>query len=325
MELNADTQMSDTLENIFMPHAQARQQLLQSAGGRLVHYTTADGAMGILRSKSLWLRNAQVMHDYSEIRHGQTLLRQCLTANHNHRLQQFGAALDACSKNLGQEVFSLVDQFGFDTLTQTYIACLSEHPAAEDSYGRLSMWRAFGKESIGLALVFKLPPPNAATGLKVFLSPVAYLHGEAFCTEFDNVLQSLERHADYLRTVPRNTLLSFAYMMLMMATVSVKHPAFAEEKEWRLIHAPGQFPSAQMAPSLEVIGGVPQVVYPLRFDNRDQEGVNHISLPELIDRVIVGPTQYALPVRDALVQRLADMGVAQPETKVILSNIPIRN
>ena len=177
--MEIDKEMNEALEKIFMPYAHNRQRQLAATGERLVHYTTADGTVKILRSKSLWLRNALVMHDFSEIQHGHNRLLHCLGAD--RRGERFANALNACAPNIAGEVARLFDSFWYQTRTQTYIACLSEHDAAEDTHGRLSMWRAFGQQSIGIALVFKVPPAGVGCagvrnqGQMQFLATIASL------------------------------------------------------------------------------------------------------------------------------------------------------
>jgi hypothetical protein len=69
------------LEDIFLPYAagekieaRRRQGVLERGNLRFVHYTSAEAALGILRSKRLWLRNTQSMVDYREVRHGYDML-----------------------------------------------------------------------------------------------------------------------------------------------------------------------------------------------------------------------------------------------------------
>ncbi|HKG82894.1 MAG TPA: hypothetical protein VKB16_07020, partial [Beijerinckiaceae bacterium] len=49
------------------------------------------------------------------------------------------------------------------------------------------------------------------------------------------------------------------------------------------------------------------------------------SLPNLIDRVIVGPTQHPVPIFTALVDQLRAAEVPEPERKVFVSEIPLRH
>ena len=85
----------------------------------------------------------------------------------------------------------------------TYITCLSEHKAEEDTLGRLSMWRAYGGTN-GVALVMNVtstsfPEPAPVEGLKIFASPVAYLDAPTFAEEFQEVVVNIENEAAFIR------------------------------------------------------------------------------------------------------------------------------
>jgi hypothetical protein len=63
------------LGNILMPYAAKQRQALfekdpSRTHVRLVHYTTAEAALNIIRSKRFWMRNTNCMADYREVQHG---------------------------------------------------------------------------------------------------------------------------------------------------------------------------------------------------------------------------------------------------------------
>jgi hypothetical protein len=58
------------LWQIFFPHMVEQRLRAKNAGRRFVHYTNANAAMDILRSKTIWLRNSSCMNDVSEVRYG---------------------------------------------------------------------------------------------------------------------------------------------------------------------------------------------------------------------------------------------------------------
>ena len=63
------------LERIFMPHTtRQRQEMFKNEGkdsrARFIHYTSAEAALSIIKSKRIWMRNTICMSDYSEVQHG---------------------------------------------------------------------------------------------------------------------------------------------------------------------------------------------------------------------------------------------------------------
>ena len=53
------------LESIFMPEARRQRDQLynngQKTSARFVHYTSAEAALNIIRSKRIWMRNTNCM------------------------------------------------------------------------------------------------------------------------------------------------------------------------------------------------------------------------------------------------------------------------
>jgi hypothetical protein len=112
--------------------------------------------------------------------------------------------------------------------------------------------------------------------------------------------------------------------MLRFAALSTKHPGFAEEKEWRVLYWPiSQEPSLWIKNEIISLGGVPQLVYKLPLEN-----ISSISLiagiPDLLDRIIIGPTQFPVALGLAFQKLLADAGVGDADKRISLSGIPLR-
>lgn len=74
-----EREMLMRLEGIFLPAAM-RQRLKLFDGGnrpfaRFVHYTSAEAALSIIRTKRMWLRNTNCMTDFREVEHGHGILK----------------------------------------------------------------------------------------------------------------------------------------------------------------------------------------------------------------------------------------------------------
>jgi len=110
----------------------------------------------------------------------------------------------------------------------------------------------------------------------------------------------------------------------IFGVVCTKHPGFAEEREWRVVYSPSMYPSNHLIRAIEVIQGVPQPVYKIPLKNIPEEGLVGAEIPELLDRIIIGPTQYRLAIWEAFMDLLRQAGVADPAKKIVLSNIPLR-
>lgn len=216
----------------------------------------------------------------------------------------------------------MVDYIKFNT----YICSISEHEDDEDKHGRLSMWRAFGQQSSArAAVVMKIPEMGMAEGLHVLLSPVAYFEYAEVEAQLLVIIRSINQNIKFLQTFKPDRLKTIVFFMLVSAAVSLKHKGFLEEKEWRLIYLPQANPSPLIERSVEVIGGIPQPIFKIPLKENPDNGVVGIGIPALVDRIIIGPTAYGVPMYTTFVELLREAGVSEPEKRVVFSGIPIRS
>jgi hypothetical protein len=228
---------AELLDEVFFGYARDRIRILRERGFKLAHYTTAENALSILKSRTLWMRETRCMNDFSEVTGGYQLLLSYMRTE--AKRNRFLAALDSCYEGAGVDVLSRFDNGWEHIQTSTFITCFSEHvEPSEDRRGRLSMWRAFGSRN-GVAMILKWPDPYSALPLRVWGSPVAYLEEAELWTELDKAIERIETASSQLTTfLDRDALVFAAYRMLVMATVSLKQPIFKEEHEWRFVHLP---------------------------------------------------------------------------------------
>jgi hypothetical protein len=319
-----DIALGQRLVSIFMPFATRRRQEMIDGNGRFVHYTSAANALQIISTKQMWMRNTTCMSDFSEVQHGFRTLNRFLTTKSNR--VAFEQALNDCFPGLAAQAINLFNQWWNDIQFNTYITSISEHDETEDNHGRLSMWRAFARATPGIALVLRVPitPPTAAQSFHVLFSPVAYFTDPQVDAELNAVIESIRTNRDFLRTTDREQVLSSVFHMLLMAVVCLKHEGFCEEREWRVVYAPKRWPSSLIPAAVEVIQGVPQIVYKIPLKGPPPDDLAGLDIPHLIDRVIIGPSQYPWAMYQAFVNALTAAGVADAGSRVFVSGIPIR-
>jgi Protein of unknown function (DUF2971) len=316
------------LSKIFFSNFEKRKKKLlrkklnpPSKPNRLAHYTTAQNAINIFKSKKLWLRNTRFMDDYSEVRHGQELLSSYLRNDNWANRDKLQTVLKKCGVEL--EHLSNFEKFWEHVGKDTYICCFSEHTTKDDEHGRLSMWRAFSKDLAAVAIIFKYPPDSAAKSLPVILSPVLYEQKE-FIAELDKLLSNIDNNIDYLsEKLKPEEVADWVYWTLVMAVVSLKHPSFSEEREWRLLHLPAYF-TDKLESQTETNRGIPQVIYKFNFQNDLEKGISGTELNELVDSVIIGPSQFADAIHESLIAEMTSAGIEDAAHKVFFSNIPLR-
>lgn len=316
------------LERIFMPHTtrQRREMFKNEAKesrARFIHYTSAEAALSIIKSKRIWMRNTICMSDYSEVQHGFDIFSRFFAAEANRTA--FIGALDQCVSGVAQEGINLFNQWWNDTRFNTYVTSVSEHSETEDLYGRLSMWRAFGGNVARVGIVFNIPWfSTSPLTLHLLFSPVAYLTEASAHKVLLEVIENIRANREFLCTVERPQLLTTVFFTLVAGVVCLKHEGFHEEREWRAIYAPKRWPSSIMESSTEVVAGVPQPVCKIPLDASVSDSLVDLELSKMFDRLIIGPTQYPWPMYEAFVSALTEVGITDAEKRVFASTIPIR-
>ncbi len=333
--LPEDLQREVETESILMPASRKLRETVffknQSEQGkapsevhlRFAHYTTADAAVKIIKTKRLWMRNATCMSDYREVQHGFPILHKFFL---NETLKKsFVEAVDGCFPGVAGEALSLFDRWWVNTQFSTYIASMSEHDINEDQHGRLSMWRALNGGGPRVAIVLKVPwLSTGAHTLKLSFAPVAYLTDDEVHKDIQQAIQNIRNNAAFLRSRGREKVLGWLFTMLLSHVTCLKHEAFKEEKEWRAIYSPQRVPSEFMQTSIETIGGIPQRVYSIPLDKSVNPQIADVDFCALFDRLIIGPSPYPAVLYEAFVSILTEIGIANAGNRVVMSNIPLR-
>jgi hypothetical protein len=310
------------LFSIFMPTTFERRFAIKGYS-RFVHYTTAENLFRILDKEEVLFRNTRCMNDHRDIENGIMQLQQW-----NNDTESSGSlvrALEACVPGVWKEGLKKYHHWLPNLRTQSYVLSVAEHDPDENETGRLSLWRAYEKGVGGVAVVVSVAPFMQMTdALKAYPSPVAYWTRRQLDEEFEVVAHRIAANKDFLSKLNKAALTEMIFLMLLFAATCSKHPGFHQEREWRVLTNPLLWPSTRFIAHQDVIDGIPQIVYRLPLKNSPSENLTGIELPELIERVIIGPSSHSGPIRDAVVAKLAEKNVPDPGSKVIISGIPVR-
>lgn len=288
----------------------SRYNLLKENKSSLVHYTGLDGALGILKGQNLWLRKITLMNDSSEFSYGQELVKNWAIRNK--------AALAALSEKLQFDFFRMLtfqDSTHWETIKEnTYSISLSEHLSHEDKLGRLSMWRGYGRAG-GVALVVDprfLEDEDEKSSAHSL--PARYWD----MNDIDQFLGDLGHKLYELNTntLDRGTFADEVYFSFLLFLMSVKHPGFLEEREWRLVANLNTLGSKLLSEATVKIHNENQSI--LRFD-LNGEGMYNIK--NSLKKIIIGPSEVAEESSDELKQALACNKIDVP---IIISDIPFR-
>ena len=303
---------------------------------RFVHYTSAESGMHILRSGRMLLRNSTLLNDFSEVQHGMACLAHAYASPAGEKLK----GLMKCVQEDLPEIFEASFNATFDDLrSETYIISLSEHgdpdegDAFEDTFGRLSMWRAYANSN-GIAFVFHNTPfASESDALHAFTLPVVYATPDAYVPNFTEIVHGVESLMDIIGQAGGQYFHDLMSNVFQYAIQSTKHPAFREEREWRVIYTPtvlardGKLTDEhreRVQTEIMTLRGVPQRVYAIPFQNHPDDGLVGATVPELLDRVLIGPSPDAYAIAEAYVGELEGMGIADARSRVVITSIPLR-
>lgn len=316
----------DPLWYLLFGDAPSHLAWLSQTSSRLVHYTSAENAINIIKGKEVWLRNTRAMNDFSEIEHGLNLMSKILNRNFGTK-RELWTKLEEIIPGLSIEVVEKLDAWASIIPDSTYAFSLSEHGPKENELGRLSMWRAYSNGGTGVALVIN---PSAflsdvkTDGFGVMSTKINYARDVEFESDMESFFNNARMVAGDLRLRGIGAAAWTLTFALIMRALSIKHPGFEEEHEWRVILNDRLFRKPVCKQEVECIRGVPQLVYKLPLISYSEFGVSGLTPNELLDRVIIGPSEHANLISAAIIKALEDSGVTDPKDRVSSSNIPLR-
>jgi len=289
----------------------------------LAHYTSIQTLEAIIKGNEFWLSNPLLMNDTQELRHGLDIARWAIQESPLLKTV-FG---DSGANQLLQAFGAQHQLYGTKHAFDTYVASFSEHEDGDED-GLLSMWRGYGSNGSGAALIFKtteLQPPEEQSPL--ILARVHYgsddkrlewINGklDEFCRLAVNA-QATKGHFGRLGEILFNR-------FLVAALVS-KHNGFAEEKEWRAIYLASLDYKGTYTNRFHYLNG-PRGVEPkfrLGFGTHQEFG-GDITMEMMVTKILLGPTASSV-LSVASVQRMLEV-LKRPELakRVRASGIPYR-
>lgn len=259
------------------------------------------------------------MNDFQEVDYG---IKMIGIALRNDPGEAFRRSVDNIFPGLIDEVRELVVNWIADWRLETYLISLSKHSPSEDMHGRLSMWRAYGNT----ALVVNPEPFIYETDeLGAYSLPVRYLSEHDFATELAEVSKRVDSQSEFLARLGRTAARNQIWRMFFVTVIATKHPGFKEEAEWRVYYRPAEVrPNPLITHDDVVLNGVAQRIWKIRLAHHPDKGLFGADVPNLINRVIVGPSPYPYVSVRAFINLLKEHGVEDAEKKVVASTIPLR-
>jgi hypothetical protein len=321
--MNPDTQKIWDLFTSLYPSPAEELASLQKVPF-LAHYTSITALEGILRSNEIWFSNPLFMNDLEEVRFGIIRGTQVLRANEqlltslgtDERRARFISALD---HSLGY----FEENHAFDT----YVFCLSKHDI-NDRDGRLSMWRGYGGQGRGAAIIFDTSKVTMLAGSPLILSKVHYGSGDerlAWVTQLGEDISKIVRN-NSISNEQVYLIAQAAFERLKLFALFSKHIGFAEEEEWRVVYMPDRDEQNQLKQMLEYSIGSRGIEPKLKLKAQPLQGVipDGVTLSNLTAEILLGPTTSSLLAQRSVARMLEVIGKPELKNRLRASSIPLR-
>ena len=290
----------------------------------MAHYTTVSTLESIVKSSEVWFSNPLYMNDWEELRWAMNSGAETFRTHSELR--------EACETPEKHAVMleafnALFEDFDSNHVLDTYLICMSRHEAA-DCDGVLSMWRGYGANGSGVAIVFDAASINVVQNSPFIVGKVEYASQSKRAEWINDKIVGLSR---ILAKTDRSddTLKKFAYAWLerlKLFALFSKHDGFAEEREWRIVYMHDRDKDKLLSSMLGYFV-TPRGVEPklkLKLNGIPAALGGGLALDNLIDRIILGPSLSTV-LAGASVRRMLELnGQSGLASRVTASFIPFR-
>ena len=294
----------------------------------LVHYTSAAGLAGILKSQTLWATHYSFLNDATEVKHWfesrfpehiRTIVKKFLEKlGQNNQvyidlITKYGKESEVISHLSSTILDSTLDRLllgsenGREPMAEPYIISFCTVENVNDRVyqnGLLSQWRGYGPDG-GYAVVFDTSGLSKLLekvsiqwrgACELFGGDIVYSSdiGESYFNEFGDDLSKIEEFfLDHLNCIeePRNQ--DKIYAALMFCACRYKHWGFEEENEVRIVIIPNSNEVNNIARN----DGISVNDIPRKHYERSGKNIPFIELFE----GITSPPANTLPIRRIIV------------------------
>lgn len=295
----------------------------------LAHYTSVQVVEQILRNDEIWFANPLYMNDLEEMRVGVLLGTELFP-----EFVKEAGSTDARAQILAQTYNHYFERLSNESALDTYVFCLCEHKA-DDTDGKLSMWREYGSKGNGAALVFNTQRISYQPHSPLVIAKVAY---KSKNDRRDALKQALKDWATITlaANLPDDRLYLAAHSALSLVTslaLTTKHKGFEEEGEWRVVYLAERDHLNYMKSCKSYFVG-PRGVEPklkLKF-GKDYlaepatagAAISTGQLSNVLEFILLGPTVSSPLAKASFIRMLEGTNKSAFRDKVFTSGIPLR-
>lgn len=290
----------------------------------LCHYTSMQNLENILAGEEVWLSNPLYMNDLEEVRFG-------VNTGFDLVMKDDGIRSALGSDERAERFFNTFaesyDEYAREHVLDLYVMCFSIHED-DDQDGRLSMWRGYGQNGKGAAVVFDTSKVKAMENSPLALAPVHYASVEDRIARFDVKIQEVAHFLENNR-VPLEYVHATAqalFQRICLYAVFSKHIGFKEENEWRLVYLKDRDLGNALHPYFSYLNGSDGIQPKLKLPMGAIPGVisDEFRLSDVVHSIIIGPSASS-PLTQASIKRMLTAR-NKPELieRLRMSSIPFR-
>lgn len=290
----------------------------------LSHYTSIATLECILRNEEVWFSNPLNMNDFEELRFG--VIESAKAFRLSEKIEHCCGTperYEALSKNFEAKF----DQFDSEHALDIYVFCMAKHDDTSND-GVLSMWRGYGENGGGAAIVLDMSKLAHVPGSPIIMSKVTYLSP-------NERLQWIQKKLDEFAALiqvnnPSEDQFAIAVHQLFARIVSfalfTKHRGFEEEKEWRAVYMRDRDSTGLFENMLSYSLGKRGIEPKFKYKVKPIEGSPNqdMTIEKIIHKIILGPSAAGALSIEATKRMFKAAGKEGLASKLVTSSVPYR-
>ena len=256
----------------------------------IYHYTSQEGLLGIIQSTKLWASSIRHLNDAAELNYATELIENRLESYTQDKTREWKE---------------------FTKRIPRYLALLREADCHVGSFSQekdqLGQWRAYTGGGAGFSIGFdfvRMRDFARAQGYKL----VRCVYSQQEHDEMSDAV--VKRIREVLQSSVEDALAFAAHQVLQIGTI-VKHPAFAEEREWRITREVDLEEATKFRTGKSMLIPYGELIF---------QDENH-NTP--IVEIVVGPTPHMELSKRSLERLLISRDMAH--VPIVESSVPFRN
>lgn len=290
----------------------------------LAHYTSIVTLERIMANNEFWFSNPLFMNDLDELAFG--ILESAKKIRENQNIKE-ACGTEERYRLFQSEFESYLEEFSAEHAFDVYVLCFSDHTDVKDD-GLLSMWRGYGGNGNGAAIIIDTQQLNFNERSPFIISKVEYNSEEERkkwiedkCNEFAVLLKNADVSDDLLGVT-----VGCLFERMKIFSIFTKHAGFSEEREWRAVYIRERDTERKLDGMLHYAIGRSGVEPKLKLKIEPIEGItsDDFSLDKIVSKVILGPTVSSPLAVSAVKRMLEKLGKSEIAKKIASSTTPFR-